>query len=252
MLIDPNLFREPIAHRGLHDLADHVLENTQTAFQRAIERDFSIECDVRLSGDNQVVVFHDDMLDRLTDGTGNVWDKTVADLKSIPFHCGTDRIQTLPELLEQVAGEVPIIIEMKSRWNGLDDLSLRVAEALSAYQGLAATMSFDPVLVAASKRHMPHLPHGIVSELYRDTAYWAHLSAWQRMTLRNLLHWRWSRPDFISFQIRDLPHGPVSWAQRFARVPVICWTVRTRQDQLKARKYCDQITFEGFDPRQTP
>lgn len=247
-----SLFAVPIAHRGLHDRSQGRVENCESSFQAAIEAGFAIECDVRLSRDNQVVVFHDDTLGRVTQSKAVVRELSVAELKDIVFKHGPDRIQTLQELLDQVDGKVPLIIELKSRWDKDEGLALRVAETVGSYFGPVATMSFDPVLVSAAQRWLPHLPNGIVSEHYRDIEHWKFLSRFERFRLSKMLHWPWTRPDFISYNIDDLPHPVVSMFENLMSVPVICWTIRTPQQAAKARKICDQITFEGFDPNSAP
>lgn len=246
------LFKNPIAHRGLHDVSQGRVENCESAFQAAIDGGFAIECDVRLSADNQVVVFHDDTLGRLTQSTATVRDLSVAELKQIPFNQGPDRIQTLQELLEQVSESVPLIIELKSQWDGDTGLALRVAETIGTYFGPVATMSFDPALVQEAQRWLPHIPNGIVSEHYKNTAEWQFLTRFQRFKLSNMLHWPKTKPDFISYNINDLPRWTVSLFENLVSVPVICWTVRTPEQAHKAAQICDQITFEGFDPGQTP
>lgn len=246
------LFTKPIAHRGLHDKTKGRVENCESAFEAAIEAGFAIECDVRLSADNQVVVFHDDTLGRLTDNTAKVRDLSVAELKEVRFNDGSDRIQTLQELLEQVSEKVPLIIELKSQWNGDTGLALRVAETIGTYFGPVATMSFDPDLVKEAQRWLPHIPNGIVSEHYRDTEEWRFLTRFQRFKLSKMLHWPQTKPDFISYNINDLPSWPVSLFENLMSVPAICWTVRTPEQAQKAAQICDQITFEGFDPGQTP
>jgi len=247
-----SLFKDPIAHRGLHDKSQGRVENCESAFQAAIEAGFAIECDVRLSADNQVVVFHDDTLGRLTQNKSTVRGLSVAELKKVPFNDGPDRIQTLPELLEQVSEKVPLIIELKSQWDGDEGLALRVSETIGTYFGPVATMSFDPALVKGVQNWLPHVPNGIVSEHYRDTEEWRFLSRFQRFKLSKMLHWQQSKPDFISYDINDLPSRAVSLFENLMSVPVICWTIRTPEQAAKALKICDQITFEGFDPRSTP
>lgn len=247
-----SLFTEPIAHRGLHDTSLGRVENCESAFQAAIDANFAIECDVRLSSDNHVVVFHDNTLGRLTNNKSKVSDLSVAELKNIPFKDGPDRIQTLQELLEQVSEKVPLIIEMKSRWNNDEGLALRVAETIGTYFGPVATMSFDPVLVKGCQRWLPYVPNGIVSEHYNGADEWNFLSRYQQFILSNLLHWPQSRPDFISYDIKALPNWSVSLFENLMSVPTICWTVRTPEQAAKAAKICDQITFEGFDPRIKP
>lgn len=252
MIDADSLFKDPITHRGLHDKSQGRVENCESAFQAAIDAGFAIECDVRLSADNQVVVFHDDTLGRLTQNKAAVRDLSIAELKKIPFNDGPDRIQTLQELLEQVSEKVPLIIELKSQWDGDEGLALRVAETIGTYFGPVATMSFDPVLVRSSQRWLPNVPSGIVSEHYQNTDEWRFLSRFQRFKLSKMLHWPQTKPDFISYSIDDLPNRSVSLFENLMSVPVICWTVRTPEQAAKAAKICDQITFEGFDPRSTP
>lgn len=246
------LFANPIAHRGFHNIANGLVENCESSFAAAIEAGFAIECDVQLSSDNEVIVFHDGTLDRLMKEKGLVHQLTVSELKKVRFKDGPDTIQTLQELLEQVSGKVPLIIELKSRWDKGEGLALRVAETIGTYVGPVATMSFDPVLVTATQRWLPYLPNGIVAELYKDIDHWKFLSRFERFKLTRMLHWYRSRPDFISYNLEDLPSRSVSLLENLMSVPVICWTVKTPQQAARAAKICDQITFEGFDPREAP
>ncbi len=64
------LTARPIAHRGYHDRAQRRIENTLPAAEAAIAHNFAIECDLQATADGRVVVFHDDVLDRLTEPTG--------------------------------------------------------------------------------------------------------------------------------------------------------------------------------------
>ena len=90
------LTARPIAHRGLHARDTGIVENTLSAAQAAIERGFSIECDVQLSADGEAVVFHDSTLERLTASRGSIAKKTVADLAALALKGTDDRIATLP------------------------------------------------------------------------------------------------------------------------------------------------------------
>ena len=151
------LTARPVAHRGLHDASRGILENTLPAAIAAIEHGFSIEVDLQMSRDGEVIVFHDDTLERLTTGTGRVAARTAADLADIPFKVGTARIPTLQDLLDTVAGRVPLVLELKSQW--VRDPGTRlvagVVAALEAYDGPVAAMSFDPDLVEGLRHAMP-------------------------------------------------------------------------------------------------
>ncbi|MBL4645663.1 MAG: glycerophosphodiester phosphodiesterase, partial [Rhizobiales bacterium] len=233
-----SLFARPITHRGLHDAAGGRVENTFGAFQASIEKNFAIECDVRLSADNQIIVFHDQSLERLTDGTGFVHQHTLADLKALKLKNCNERIQTLGELLQQVNGSVPLFIELKSRFSKDLGLALKVAEELSNYSGAVATMSFDPHLVAAMQKWVPWVTNGIVAEYFVNDGKKPDMSWFRRLVLSNFLHWPQTKPDFVSFNIRDFPSRPIAFIQRFKKVPVICWTVKSSEQAKKAYKYC--------------
>jgi glycerophosphoryl diester phosphodiesterase len=95
-------------------------------------------------------------------------------------------------------------------------------------------MSFDPALLAAIRREDPALPLGLTAAgNWRDFA--RHFRA-----ILNL------RVDFISYGIDDLPTPLPILANRLFGIPLICWTVRTEAQRRKARRWTEQITFEGF------
>ncbi|TBW34312.1 glycerophosphodiester phosphodiesterase [Siculibacillus lacustris] len=248
------LTRRPIAHRGLHDQAAGIVENTLPAAEAAIARDFSIECDVVLSADGEVVVCHDETLERLTHGYGRVADKTMAQLRATHLKGSDARIPTLEELLDLVAGRVGLCIELKSFFPRRPDdrLSERVAALLDRYAGPVVTKSFDPEVLAACNRLMPGIAHGIVADDASDLDYYGHSGRVERFILRHLLHAPRTRPKFISYCVRDLP-APGPWvARKIFGLPVVSWTVRNAEDRARALASADQIIFEGFDPDATP
>ncbi len=236
----------PLAHRGLHDATAGVIENTASAFSAAIARNYPIECDVQLAADGSAVVFHDELLDSLTNSSGPLAGRTAAELKRIRIRNTRDRVQTLPEVLELVNGRVGLLIELKSRWDGRPDLARRVARELEAYRGRCAVMSFDPFLIEVLTAHAPALPRGMVADRINNPS-WVFLPLARRIELRYLTHLERTRPHFLSFDVLGLPWPPV---RRFRDRcgPVLCWTVRSAEQAALARRYCDQITFEGYLP----
>jgi glycerophosphoryl diester phosphodiesterase len=236
----------PIAHRGLHDAAHGVIENTATAFAAAIAGGYGIECDLQISADGEAMVHHDDALGRLTDGSGALREMSAADLKRTPFRATADRMMTLGDLLDLVAGRVPLVIELKSRFDGDLRLAERTAKLLAGYNGPAAVMSFDPTPIIALRRLAPRLVRGIVAERRYAPPEWKHLSAAQRFALPLLLHgWR-SRPDFIAYRVDDLATLPPRLARGLFGLPLLTWTVRTEAQRTLAARYADQAIFEGF------
>jgi len=240
------LTAKPIAHRGLHDETIGVVENCEKAFAAAIAHNFAIECDLELTKDGEAVVFHDDDIDRLMDGRGAVKNFTTSELKKMSYRQGPDRIQTLAELCEQVAGQVTLVIEIKSLWD--DDFSLtdRAVKVLTGYKGPYALMSFDPTLVTHLAETAPHIIRGITADRATDTYYDA-LPLTKRSEMQAFSHLSKSRPHFASFNFAELPFGPIT-AFRAAGHPVITWTIRNEAEALQARLYSDQITFEKFIP----
>ena len=239
------LVERPIAHRGLHDAARGIVENTAGAFSAAMRRNYAIECDLQSSADGEAMVFHDYTLERLTRSTGRVIEHTATALQDMVLRDSADRIQTLPEVLAQVNGRVPLVIELKSHWDGSLALARRTAEIVRGYDGHLALMSFDPEVVAGLIGLAPRVPRGIVAE--RESVMEVRLDLARRLSLRHFSHVDRSRPQFLSYHVDGLPYGP-SRAFRQAGLPVICWTVRDAETAARARRYADQITFEGFLP----
>ena len=154
------LIARPVAHRGLHDAQRGIVENTPSAFAAAVAGRYGIECDLQVSGDGEAMVYHDDTLDRLTEGSGRLDAMTAAALKRVPFKATADRMIALGELCEFVAGRATLVIELKSEFGGDRRLVTRAAKVLSGYRGPAAVMSFDPGQIAALREIAPRLPRG--------------------------------------------------------------------------------------------
>jgi glycerophosphoryl diester phosphodiesterase len=238
------LTARPIAHRGLHDRAEGIIENTRSAFAAAIAGNYAIECDVQISRDGEAMVFHDDTLERLTQHKGRLRDFTTWELQSVSLKNCTDRMQTLGELLDQAAGQVPLVIELKSHWDGNVGLAQRALKVLEPYAGAYALMSFDPDLVEAVAELSPRTVRGVTADRTTD-AYYNHLPVTRRLEMRTFSHLPRTRPHFVSFAFRDLPFAPVQ-AIRQAGHPVITWTIRSLKEQAQALRYSDQVTFEGY------
>ena len=238
------LVARPIAHRGLHKKTEGIIENTATAFASAISGDYAIECDLQITSDGEAVVFHDEKLDRLADASGLVKAHSTKQLQNIALKDSKDRIQTLGELLDQVNGKVPLIIELKSHWDGDEALALRALKILEKYSGPYCLMSFDPDLVGAVAAHSPQTVRGITADRTVHPDY-NQLPVRRRLDMQLFRHLEHTRPHFVSFYFRDLPYAPVQ-AIRAAGHPIISWTIRSKEQEAVARRYSDQITFEGY------
>lgn len=225
------------AHRGLH--GPGVPENSPTAFAQAIARGLGIECDIQRSRDGQAMVFHDATLDRLTAETGPVAARSAAELGQIALAGSSDTIPTLRQLLDQVAGRVPLLIEIKSPRDDhrrISALCLAVRRVLEGYLGAHAIMSFDPRVVRWFADHSPLTLRGLVVTEEDDKAL-------PGMVRRRLALWH-ARPQFLAYDIRDLP-SRFAAAQRARGLPVITWTVRSAEHRERAAAHADAPIAEG-------
>ena len=243
------LTARPVAHRGLHDSARGIIENMPGAAQAAIAGNFSIECDIQLTADGEAMVHHDNALGRLTEGSGALVGMTAAALKAVKFKNTSERMMSLGDLCALVNGRVPLVIEVKSHFNGDRKLVRRMAEVLASYSGPAAGMSFDPDQVLALREAMPVLPRGIVAESMYEEADWPEASPIQRRGMMHLRHAFRTRPHFVAYFVDELP-APAPWiARHLFGLPLLGWTVRTPEQRERAERYADQMIFEGFLPQ---
>jgi glycerophosphoryl diester phosphodiesterase len=242
------LTARPVAHRGLHDLARGIVENMPGAAQAAVDGGFAIECDIQLSADGEAMVHHDDALGRLTEGSGRLIEMTSADLKAVTFKDTPERMMSLADLCTLVAGRVPLVIEVKSHFDGDRRLVARMARVLADYSGPIVGMSFDPDQVLALRQAMPELPRGIVAQRTYDDGYWAKLTPDQRAGMLHLRHAFSTAPHFVAYWVEQIP-APAPWiARNIFGCPLLAWTVRTPDQRARAARHADQMIFEGFRP----
>jgi glycerophosphoryl diester phosphodiesterase len=243
--------QRPIAHRGLHDAARGVVENTVAAARAAIAGGFAIECDLQMSSDGEAFVFHDETLDRLTDDTGPFGALSAAELGRIRIKGGGGPPPTFAGFLDAVAGRTPIICELKSRFDGDWRVADRAAALASVYDGPLAFKSFDHDLAAYLKLRRPHMasgslcPIGILAQGSYDDSSWAFLPAEQKRDWADFDHYDRTCPDFLSWNVNDLPHKIPFLVKELTGAPVMTWTVRTAAEREAALKWADQMVFDG-------
>jgi len=245
----PNSFlRRPIAHRALHGTAG--AENSIGAIQAAIAAGWGIEIDIQPSADGTAMVFHDYDLARLTDHTGPIAARSTTDLGAVPLSGGGGTIPTLRQVLDLVAGKVPLLIEIKDQdgMMGPDvgPLEQAVAACLSDYNGDVAVMSFNPHSVQAFGVAAPNVPRGLVTSAYR-TKDWPELTPDVCHRLADIPDFDPIGASFVSHEVEALDMPPIH-ALKSRGVPILCWTVRSASQEAEARKIADQITFEGYTP----
>ncbi len=214
------------AHRGLHDGATFI-ENSFAAFAAALERGAGIECDLRLTADDQIIVFHDADALRLCGSHSAIARSTMAELAR--FSVGGRPIPTLGQLLALVDGRVPLLLEAK-----IDERFWRFGPALLAalgeYRGACGVMSFDPRLPRWLKTNAPHIRRGLViaDRLSRARRWWSMMLA---------------DPHFIAVDRAALGKPWVARARR--RLPLYSWTIRTAVERAAAAPLADALIWEA-------
>ncbi|MFB9221771.1 glycerophosphodiester phosphodiesterase family protein [Paracoccus cavernae] len=236
----------PIAHRGLH--GPGVPENSLAAFRAAIEAGYAIECDIQRCVDGAPVVFHDYDLSRMAGDESFVADLTLEDLADFRLLKTNEGIPTLGEMLRLVAGQVPLLIEIKDQdgrlGSNIGDLQKRVADELKTYDGPVAVMSFNPETVAAFHAEAPEIAVGLTTCAY-DGEEWPMLDAAERAHLGAIADYERTGSGFISHDHVDLAN-PAVGKLKAAGVPVLCWTIRNETEEGAARQVADNITFEDY------
>jgi glycerophosphoryl diester phosphodiesterase len=242
------LCARPIAHRGLHDAAAGVIENSPSAALAAVAGGFAVECDVQLTSDGEAMVFHDFTLERLTVAQGRVDAFSAEALARVEMRNAADRILPLADFIGLIGGRSALVVEVKSRFDGDMRLAARVAEIVRASPHPIVLKSFDPRVVTALKDLAPSHARGIVAMLDYTYPDYELCSADEKRAMANLLHFADTQPDFISWRVRDLPCAAPHLCRVGLGLPVMTWTVRTAEDRANAAAWADQMVFEGFRP----
>lgn len=165
------LFPRPMifAHRGASAFAP---ENTLPAFELAYAQGADgIELDVKLTKDGEVVVLHDQTVDRTTDGTGDLRGITLAELKK--FDAGgkfkpefiNTWIPSLAEVFERLGQKLLINVELTNYATPGDALPEKVAEIVHRYhlEERVIFSSFNPLTLRRARKAIPEIPQGILA-----------------------------------------------------------------------------------------
>jgi len=248
MTLPASFFARPITHRALHDRKAGRVENSLKSIQAALDADYGIEIDVQLTSDGHAMVFHDDLLDRLTAETGPVRARTRAELETIPLTDDGGTIPSLETVLALVAGKVPLLIEIKDQDGGMGTnvgtLEKATCAALEGYKGDVALMSFNPHAVAACAEHAPHISRGITTSSY-EAIFWPEVPEATRVTLRDIPDYDRTGSCFISHESTDLDRPRVA-ELKAQGAHIFTWTIRSAKEETEARRIVDNVTFEGY------
>ena len=227
------------AHRGLHSEDRSVPENSLEAFRQARDAGYGMELDVQLSKDGEVVVFHDDTLERVCGLEARVDELDCNELKELSL-CGTEeRIPLLGEVLELVNGSVPLIVELK---NGRRNRELceKTHALLSGYKGDYCIESFNPLIVGWFRHNAKDVLRG---QLAANHGEYEGIKKPLALLLSRCMLNVVSRPHFIAYKI-----GPKPLAVRLSEhmgAMKLGYTSRVEENEIGR----DAVIFEFYRPR---
>lgn len=230
-----------IAHRGFHN--SEFPENSVGSFESAIQEGFAIELDLQVTKDNKVVVFHDEHLERMTGVNKNIRECTYNEIKPLRLLKTEEPIPLFSDVLELVNGKVPLMVELKNK-RKVGNFEKSCYTLLENYQGEFVIQSFNPYSVGWFVHNAPSVGRGQLSGSFKGES----LSFYKRLILSNLLLNNVSKPHFINYEI-DYMHKLPNRYKNQKQIPILGWTARSEEKYRAALKICDNVVFEGFNPK---
>ena len=219
-----------IAHRGVHD--NNILENSLLSFKLAIDKNYIIELDVRLTKDNKVIVFHDNTLKRLFNVKKEIEDLTLEEIKNI-----FSDICSLEEVLKFVNDKVPLLVEIKG--NNIKIIKETMI-LLKDYKGKYAIQTFSPLILYWLRKNYPNVLRGQLACNFdfRD------MNKIKRFLFKNMTFNIFTKPDFISYDYKDLDDDQIKIIRK--DYVLLGWTVKDKDTYLKIKNKFDNLICEKF------
>ncbi len=234
------LKRIPLAHRGLYDNVN-VPENSISAFKNAVEKGYGIELDVRLTKDKQVVVFHDSNLLRLSKSNKNIKDILYKDLNDFKLFNTNEKIPLLKDVLKIINGKVPLLIEIKN-YEDSGYFEEKVYELIKDYKGVFGICSFNPNVILYFRKNYPEIKRGLIYGNFNKS---------EKKYINFIFLYRYIKikPNFISVDFYLL-NTFISKMCNFLNLPLVAWTIDTKEKEKKAFSFVDNIIFEYIKPEK--
>ena len=231
------------AHRGLH--GDFAVENTMQAFYAAEREGYGIELDVRLSKDNQVVVFHDDTLQRMCDRPERVDSKTASELSWMEIKGTYERIPLFEDVLAGIDPTTPICIELK----GNDTrLCVELMKLLDKEDRYYSVKSFNPMLINWFRVNRPRIVRGVLVSNFLAKGHKGNI--FTRLLATTMILNCLAQPDYISYDCKHPKLLPLVICKKLYGAMTFTWTVNTPEKYGEAKANGDVVVFEGFEPKR--
>ena len=231
-----------IAHRGLHN--EDIPENSMASFKNAIEKGYTIELDVQLTKDKELVVFHDNNLLRLTGDSRDIADVDYEELKDLKIKNTNETIPTLKEVLDLVDNQVPLLIEIKTGQIA-KELAQKTYDIVKDYQGRYAVQSFDPFILQWFKENANEVIRCQLSSDFKGESGKG-LKGYEKFLLKNLLLNFLSKPHAIGYDLNGIDTLSVNLLK--GKYPVISWTITNEEEMKTGYEKSDNIVFENILP----
>lgn len=232
------------AHRGMHHFQDDIPENSMAAIKKAVEMGFGIEMDIQLTKDKELVVFHDDSLLRMCGTKGRVGDYSYEELQQFSLEQTEHKIPLFTEVLNVVAGKVPLIIEIKA-YREAFELAKQANEILKGYRGEYCVEAFHPGVLLWYRLHNKKVARGQLSSCFQKDGEKEGISMF---LVRHLLLNFVGKPDFIAYNHKHMGAVSRTICEKLYRVCGAAWTITSKEALVKAKDHFDVFIFERFIP----
>ena len=227
-----------IAHRGVHNEKD-IIENSLEAFKEAVNKNYIIELDVHFLKDGEVVVFHDDNIERMTGINKNLKDCTYDEIRNIKLLNKNTYIPKFSDVLKLVDGKVPILIELKND-NKVGLLESSLVQILKKYNGKYAVQSFNPLSIMWFKNNYPNIIRGQLVCKFKNKK----MDNIKKFILKTMFFNIITNTDFISHSVDELSYKEVNKIKK--NKFILGWTVRNKERYDELIKYYDNLICEKF------
>ncbi len=216
-----------ISHRGIFNNLN-IPENSLSSFQKAKNLNIPIELDVQLTKDQEIVVFHDINLKRMSGVDKYVEDVTYQELQQLTLLSSKDRIPTLKEVLKLIQGKVLIDIEVK-KTEKVELLCNKVLHELENYSGDILLKSFQPNIVRYLKKHSTR-PVGLLITRFPTSKFYSYF-----MSSPFLI--KYCNPDFLAINKEIIKKKRI---QKYRKtLPVFVWTITSQKELEEYFPYAD-------------
>ena len=225
-----------IEHRGYHDNKNYP-ENSLKAFARSKKDGMPVELDVQLTTDNELMVFHDENLQRMTGMNAKIQECSYEKIRDLKLMGTSERIPKFAEVLDLMAGKEMIDIEIKPA-ERIEATCRKTIEVLEGYPQNYLLKSFDPRIVIWLRRHASERPRGM---LITESVGKGWLIDW--LVKSRLMIWL-CQPDFVA--IHKTLFTKRRWRKMTAKRSVLLWTIN-QESEIRRRKNVGYICNKPFE-----